>query len=226
MTDTADTYERDLTPREIDERTKLRDSLDDERDALLTSIEDRRREIRGFNASRKKLESRIRDLRRELRSGKVIESRQTDLAFPSEPAMPSDWDQLSKRFPVARDAEHLHTDLAIVLQGVLVPSIEKLEQWHPDTGIFQGIAHWAQLELAYVNRTELAKFNPEFQLPPRRPMPQKLAELRAELKRIEEARSNKRAPRKPSVAEREPVERPARAGKKARRASKKREVRA
>lgn len=169
MTDN-DTYERDLTPTEIAERTQLRDELDDERDKLLTAVDDRRREVRGFNASRKKLEVRIRDLRREIRSGKVLESRQ--MTFAMELLPPSAFES---RYPMAGDAEALRRQLAIVFQGVLVPSIDKISEWHPSSPLFQMVAHWTRTEHAHMNATS----HPELQLPSRLPMPRDLAKLRA-----------------------------------------------
>lgn len=185
MTDN-DTYERDLTLTEIAERTQLRDELDDERDQLLTAVDDRRREIRGFNASRKKLEVRIRDLRREIRSGKVLESRQ--MTFAIDVIAPSGG--FHDRYPMAGDAGALHRQLSIVLQGVLVPSTEKLAEWHPSTPLFQMVAHWTRTEHAYMNATE----HPELQLPARLPMPRDLAKLRAQLHRAE-----KKPPRRAKV---------------------------
>jgi len=165
--------ERELSPAELAERTVLRDKLDDERDDLIKGIEDRRREIRGFTASRKKIEIRLRDLRREIRTGRVIESPQVSLGLE----LPAT-DPFEVRYPMARDFERLHTELAIALQphGGLTPSIEKLEKCakHPSTGIFQGIAHWARTELAHMN----AKEHPEIVLPSRLPMPEKLVEVR------------------------------------------------
>jgi hypothetical protein len=171
--------ERELTPDEIRERTELREQLDDERDTLLAAVEDRRREIRGFNVSRKKLESRLRDVRRELRTGKMFESPQGTLAL--DLSVP---DPFGARYPQARDAEQLHRELAVVLQGVLVPSIERLAKWHPSSAIFQSIAHWARTELAHMN----AKEHPTLVLPSRLPMPEKLAELRMYLGRKSQPR--------------------------------------
>jgi hypothetical protein len=161
--------ERDLRPEEIAERTELRDQLDDERDALVASIEDRRREIRGFNAKKKKLEAQLRDVRRELKTGRVFESPQTALGLELAPT-----DPFEVRYPMPRDHERLHAELAVVLQGVLVPSIEKLERWPADSGIFHAVGHWTRTELAYMN----AKQHPDIRLPTRDPMPEPLAELR------------------------------------------------
>lgn len=175
MTTSDFDLERDLTAAEITARGKERDALDEERDALDGSIADRRREIRGFNARRRKIEARLRDLRREIRSGKVIDSPQTSLALDAP--MPDD--PFSVRYPMARDADRLHGELSVALDGVLVPSIETLEKWHADTGIFQAFAHWARVELAYRS----AKEHPDLRLPTREPMPRKLAELRADIQR-------------------------------------------
>lgn len=182
-------YERDLTPAEIEQRKKLRDKLDDERDDLLGAVEQRRREIRALNASRKKIEARILDIRREIRSGTVLESRQVKLAFP-EPPEPDD--PLSKRYPLAKDAESLHSQLCVVLDGVLVPSIEKLEKWHPDSGVFFAVSRWARSELAHMN----AKAHPDLKLPPRTAMPVLLSELRIKLRRAGKKKASKAPARK------------------------------
>lgn len=161
--------ERELTLDEMRERGARRDELDEERDALIGAVEDRRREIRGFNAKRKKIEVQLRDVRRELRTGKVFESPQTTL--PIDLSVP---DPFEARYPIATDAERLHIQLRVVLQGVLVPSIERLEKWPPSSGIFHAIAHWARTELAYMNE----KSEPDLRRPAREPMPEKLAEVR------------------------------------------------
>lgn len=191
----TESYERDLTPAELEERAALRDKLDDERDALLVSIEDRRREVRGFVARCKKIASQVRDIRREIRSGKVIESPQISLAL--DLATP---DPFAARYPMARDHARLHSELAVVLQGVLVPSIEKLEKWHVASGVFDAMAHWARTELAHMNRKE----HPDLQLPQQFPMPVKLAALRAELQCNAEARQRE-SKRKPRPADGTPV---------------------
>jgi hypothetical protein len=201
MTQSFD-VERELTLAEIAERTALREKLDDERDDLIAAIESRRRETRGFNAAKKKLESRLRDVRRELRTGRVFESPQGTLPMAIAPT-----DPFESKYPAARDHETLHGQLAVVLQGVLVPSIERLEKWPIDTGIFHGVAHWARTELAYMN----AKEHPELVLPPRFPMPEKLSDVRIYLggasKRHDRSAYAKKAakPAKPRAASRTPV---------------------
>lgn len=181
MTTSAFDSERDLTEVELHERGILRDKLDDEKDDLIKAVEERRREIRGFNAARKKIERRLLDVRREIRSGKVYESPQGTLAIDMSVPQP-----FEARYPMASDHARLHSELAVVLQGVLVPSIEKLETLcvHPSTGIFQTLAHWARTELAYMN----AKEHPDLALPSRMPMPDKLVELRMYLGRANKPR--------------------------------------
>lgn len=203
MSDAA-TYERDLTPKELEQRAARRDQLDDERDDLIASVAERRREIRSLNASRKKLELELLDVRREIRSGKVIESRQ--LAFPIVAVTD---DPFEKAFPQALSAERLHRDLSLVLQGVLVPSLATLEEWHPSTGIFQGIAHWARTELAYMNRNASPEAA-QLELPPRGRMPDKLAEARQLLGEAEDKRSPRKRRRQPqpTIGERKAKVRP------------------
>lgn len=182
-------YERDLAPVEIHTRTELALLLMGEQDDLLSAIAEKRREIRALNVSRKKLESRVGQLRREIRSGKALESRQLELEVSPPP------DPFAARYPMARDALRLHADLSVALQGVQVPSAERLGQWHPDTGIFQAIAHWARLELAHMN----AKEHPEIEIPGRMPMPEKLAELRRGLGRPK-PKARKPSRRRPETA--------------------------
>jgi hypothetical protein len=162
-------YERMLSPTEIEERTKQALQMLRQVDQNLAEVSARRREIRALNADRKKLELRATQIRREIDSGKVIEGAQVSLDM--DVSLP---DPFEARYPMARDHDRLHAALSVVLQGVLVPSLETLEKWHPSTGIFQGIAHWARTELAHMN----AKEHPDLQLPSRMPMPEKLAELR------------------------------------------------
>lgn len=193
MTDAA-TYERDLTPKELEQRTARRDQLDDQRDDLIASVAERRKEIRALNASKKRLELELLDVRREIRSGKVIESKQ--LAFPIV-EVTDNADPFEKAFPQALTAERLHRDLSLVLQGVLVPSIATIEEWHP--GIFLGIAHWARVELAYMNRNGMTT---PLELPPRGRMPDKLAEARELLgRRPAKKKRGERAPQSPTVGE-------------------------
>lgn len=166
---TQATYERRLSPAEIEERKNeaLRTMRDI--DANLADVATRRREIRTLNADRKKLELKSTQLRREADSGVVVETAQAELAIDTSVA-----DPFNARYPMARDHQRLQGELAVVLQGVLVPSVEKLEQWHPNSGVFDAIAHWARVEIAYMNRRN----HPDLPLPPRAPMPEKLAELR------------------------------------------------
>lgn len=133
--------ERDLTPAEIEERTALRDQLDDERDDLIGAVEQRRREIRGFNASRKRLESRIRDVRRELRSGKVQESRQMGLALDEPEARHGEGElldpvKLQLLVMCTRPAEHC-------------PTVAEVEAWHPQ--VRADVQRWCRAQHARAN---------------------------------------------------------------------------
>jgi hypothetical protein len=171
--------ERELTPSEIEERNKLNLDLQGKRDDNLAEINEKRRQIRMLNVSNKRLELRSAEIRREIRTGKVFESRQGVLALELAPAEPVDRNSFAGRYPLARDAVQLQGQLAVVLQGVLTPSIAKLERWQPSTAGFQELAHWARVELAYMNLTE----HPALQIPSRMPMPKHLAALRGEIAR-------------------------------------------
>lgn len=167
-------FERDLSPMEIDERTKLVLKLAGDRDANLAEVAGKRGEIRALNIGRKKLDLHEAQLRREIRSGKVLEPRQTELALELAPVAA---DRFALEYPRATDAERLHAQLAVVLQGVLVPSIVKLECLGLD--VFDRVADWTRLELAYMNR----RSHPDLELPPRMMMPPQLDDLRVALER-------------------------------------------
>jgi hypothetical protein len=120
------------------------------------------------------LPGRASDTLRELRldDGDGIDGSADEPAREIDPP-DDDWTRFVKRWPAARDAVQLRTDLSVVLQGINVPTLEQLEEWHPDQGKFDSAAHWTRLELAHMNAAE----NPDLVLPPRQPMPEKLAEL-------------------------------------------------
>lgn len=77
----------------------------------------------------------------------------------------------------AREHKRLRADLSIVLsnRGERIPSIKELEAWHPDTGIFQGVAYWAIVAIGWMNATECQRLG--VLLPGLEPMPEKLREL-------------------------------------------------
>jgi hypothetical protein len=202
MTDTDQgLYERDLTPAEIEERKALNLDLQGERDQNLADISQFRSQIRKLNAANKRLEMQSAQVRHEIRSGKVLESRQVKLAFGVEPIEPGPLAAVKKLYPLATNHGALHTQLSVILQGVLVPSIEKLERWGTSSGIFDAIATWASIEFAYINRKE----HPDLDLPERKAMPVKLAELRGELQRAADAARKGRKPSKPRPASGTPI---------------------
>jgi len=189
--DRSEYVERELTPLEIEERKTLHMKLGSERDENLAEIADKRSEIRALNVARKKLDLRSAQIRREVQSGKVLEpipSRQVELAL--DLALPNPFDV---EYPKARDAEGLHAALAVVLQGVLVPSIVKLETWDPTAAIFDAVAQWARVELAHMNK----RSHPHLELPPRVLMPIELDDLRVALERSGSKARKKKAARRP-----------------------------
>lgn len=136
MTDDRGTYERDLTPEEITARGKLRDELDNERDALIASVEDRRKEIRGFNVKRKRIEVQLRDVRRELSTGKVFESRQTSLALDAPAARHGEGELLD---PI--ELRHLIT---CVRPREAWPTVKQVESWHEQ--VRADVQKWCRAE--------------------------------------------------------------------------------
>jgi hypothetical protein len=136
MTQTLD-RERELTEDEIKARTKLRDELDDERDDLGKSIEDRRREIRTFTAKRKKLEAQLRDVRRELRTGTVFESSQ--LTFPEVPQGESRHGEGELLDPI--ELRHL---ISCVRPREGWPTVKEIKGWHPE--VRADVQKWCRSE--------------------------------------------------------------------------------
>lgn len=131
--------ERDLTADEIAERSKLRDELDEERDGLITAVEDRRREIRGFTAKRKKIEAQLRDVRRELRTGKVFDSPQTALAFPDASPALARHGEGELLDPV--ELRHLIT---CVRPPEFWPTLRDVESWHEQ--VRADVQKWCRTE--------------------------------------------------------------------------------
>lgn len=192
-------FERDLTPSEIEERTALHLQLAKQHAENTAAVDVRRKEIRTLNAERKKLDVRSAQVLREITTRKVLETRQASLGL--DVSVP---DPFRVRYPMAADHERLHASLAVVLQdhgGGLVPSLEKLERWHPSTPEFQMIAHWARTELAYMNRKE----HKDLELPPRLPLPEPLAQLRMFLARKSAPRKKRAQPMKARPASGTPV---------------------
>jgi hypothetical protein len=140
MTTQSFSTERDLTPEEIRERDKLRDDLDEERDGLITAVEDRRKEIRGFNVKRKKIEVQLRDVRRELRTGKVFESPQTVMPFEDPPATARHGEG------ELLDPVELRHLISCVRPPELWPTLKDVKSWHED--VRADVQRWCRVEHA------------------------------------------------------------------------------
>ena len=161
MTTQSFDTERDLTPDEILERNKLRDDLDEERDALLVAVEDRRKEIRGFNVARKKVEMQLRDVQRELRTGKVFESPQTTLVFDGPDAHLERRDrgiEPDRKFPepAPRHGEGELLD-PVALRHLITcvrprgfwPTVREVEGWHEQ--VRADVQRWCGVEHTRAN---------------------------------------------------------------------------
>jgi hypothetical protein len=99
------------------------------------------------------------------------------------------WAVFARRWPQSLQATGLRAHLAVVLQGVGVPSHERLRLHKPVSGTFQAMANWARIEMAHMNTKS---GHPSIWLPPREPMPQALIDL---MKPVEpkKPKRNKRA---------------------------------
>ncbi len=99
-----------------------------------------------------------------------------------------------ERFFTDYPSKRTHTELARELApalsgfGAAEQLLAILQQWHPDSGIFYGIAHWSRLERAHRDavarvgdpRASLGKAS--LTIPAREPMPDKLAEALRKLR--------------------------------------------
>lgn len=107
-------------------------------------------------------------------------------ASTSDPAPeidpPGPYARFEEMYPMATDHDGLMNALCNVLpQGdyMQIHAPEKeiaIERWHPASGIFNAVAHWARIEKAHAEagtREPIAGLT----IPRREPMPEKLAEL-------------------------------------------------
>ena len=113
----------------IEQRKSLTLDLLSERDDLITAVDEKRREIRALNKSRRNLESRTAQIRREIRSGKVLEPRQTSLSLPpADAARPNRFEEL---YPLPTTEEQLLEKQRQQLQRaetLIQALLERLEQ--------------------------------------------------------------------------------------------------
>lgn len=186
-------YERQLSATEVEQRKDLALDLMSERDDILAEIDEKRRQIRALNVSRKKLEVRVAQVRREARSGKALEPRQTELPIVApEIDPPGPYALFEEMYPLAPESTRLATDLRQALNDVQFRKLEAVgapHNWHPASGIFNAVANWARIEKAHAEAGKRAPVA-GLALPRREPMPEKLRE-------IVEPGAPKKAARKP-----------------------------
>jgi hypothetical protein len=167
-------YERELTPAEIEERKALNLDLQSERDENLAEVDQKRRQIRALNAARKKLELRSAEVRREIRSGKVLESRQTSLAFAGEGPRHGEGPLL--------DAVELRHLITCVVSRELWPTVKEVERWHEQ--VRADVQKWCRVEHTHANPIA------GLPLPLRSPLPNVLENIK--FRREEERKASKR----------------------------------
>lgn len=208
MTDTSfdreQFFERELSPLEVEQRKSLTLDLLSERDDLITAVDEKRREIRALNKSRRNLESRTAQIRREIRSGKVLEPRQVSLDLP-----PADGTRTYGRFeelyPLATTVVQLSEVLADVLTdaewtALLDPEETPRIPWSPRTGIFDAVATWARIESAHRDSELRARDGKpsitELTIPARTPMPEALQQLLSGALQKKKSKKKRKAARK------------------------------
>lgn len=171
LTSTIVYIEVHLTSAQIHERRlKLEQELD-EQDKLTGDVASKKLEIKDTNVAIERVTARVRQLRSEIRLGYVMEAREAQLQLPSpdiddtlleRPADPSaaktsppppPRDVFADLYPAARThgalRDDLHDGLTDSEYSLLVNGT--IEAWHPDTGIFQGVAHWARVARAHAD---------------------------------------------------------------------------
>ena len=99
-----------------------------------------------------------------------------------KPELTDQDDPFGQRYPMARDHLRLRTNLSVVLQGVLTPTLEQLQALPVGSAGFDKIAHWTRIESARMNLTEHPEL--EVYLPTGQAMPKELAAMRKALKEL------------------------------------------
>ncbi|OGR95474.1 MAG: hypothetical protein A2V88_15275 [Elusimicrobia bacterium RBG_16_66_12] len=117
------------------------------------------------------------------RASDMLRELAEDDAEPQEhdkPELTDQDDPFGQRYPMARDHLRLKTNLSVVLQGVLTPTLEQLQALPVGSAAFDKIAHWTRIESARMNLTEHPEL--EVYLPTGQAMPKELAAMRRALK--------------------------------------------
>ena len=108
---------------------------------------------------------------------------ETELAEHDKPELTDQDDPFGRRYPMARTVARLRDDLAVVLQGVLVPTSVQLDLVVPGSTLWDRLAHWTRVELCRANLTEHPEL--EVYLPAHNAMPRELVAMRKALKEAE-----------------------------------------
>jgi hypothetical protein len=198
-------FERELSPLEVEQRKILTLDLLTERDDLITAVDEKRREIRALNKSRRNLESRTAQIRREIRSGKVLEPRQVSLDLPPADGTRNICDRFEELYPLATTVFELSDVLAEVLTdaqwtALLDPEETPRIPWGSGTGIFDAVATWARIESAHRDSELRARDGraaiADLTIPARTPMPEALQQLLSGPQKKKPSKKKRKAARK------------------------------
>lgn len=187
--------EKHLSEVEVHERRLQLESELDEQDRLSGDIAEFKRAIKNRTTDIERVTDRVRNLRTEIRERRTwvrapepqqhlgFERDETAENKPNGDVSRTGHDLFKERYPLALDAEML----LWMLRSVLAPEqqtaavLAAVNGWHPDSGIFHGVAHWARIELAHADSQLRAEAGepgiPGLLIPKREEMPEPLREL-------------------------------------------------
>jgi hypothetical protein len=147
--------ERELTPIEIEERTKQNLDLQGKRDDNLIEIGEKRRQIRMLVAANKRLELQSSEVRREIRTGKVFESRQGLLPLDEPPARHGEGALV--------DPVELRHMITCVRPREFWPTVKQVATWHEQ--VRADVQRWCRAEHARAHPIAGAPLPPAFAMP-------------------------------------------------------------
>lgn len=185
--------EKHLSEAEVYERRILLERELDEQDRLSSDIAEFKRAIKNTGTAIERVTDKVRNLRTEIRERRTwvrAPEPQQNLGFADEKPAENKPDRDVSRngyqlfdelYPIPRTTTELCLLLAVVLGTARYPGNDAIAAWHPDSGIFHGVAHWARKERANDDAEARAKIGEPgiagLIVPARSEMPDPLHEL-------------------------------------------------
>lgn len=183
--------EKHLSEAEVHERRLQLESELDEQDRLSAKIADHKWTIKETSTAIERVTDRVRELRKQIRERRQwlkAPGPQQNLAFADEKPAENKPDRdvsrngyqlFDERYPLARTTGALRDELFEVLSDEQYSKLTDgtVEAWHPDSGIFDGIAQWARIERAHIDAKGASQFADGMIVPARTEMPEPLRSL-------------------------------------------------